>query len=515
MLQWLQECLETHEVCQTRDGSFSPKRVLDILPRKSFRDPVLIDEFANICNDSTRYMCLSHCWGKTPVLRTIKSTLEQHKKGIPWTWLSKTFQDAINIALHFDVRYLWIDSLCIIQDDETDWQLQAGEMASIYENSFVTIAATAAGDGNSGCFRKTSPEFIDVVTVSRTSTEGKTFTACCRREIQHSDPLIQGPLGCDKVQAPLVDRAWVFQEHYLSPRVLQFTDMELMWECNSCLRCECSRVLSERYERKYQVRNASKTVDMHILFDAWRQKVNAYSYRRLSYESDKLPALSGLAQQTQRQISSISPGRYFAGLWEDDFIEGLTWTSGTNPGGQSFTIPYRAPSWSWVSLDGIVSHDARFQIDMNGPVASILEIRCVPTGLDLTGAVCGGHVKMASRVIEVTLDYDAQENADPREIRYYITFNSADEMRPQIYNDYPFAEAGEGYIASGETIHCFFLGLVALKARNEPTADGDDFKALLLRPSTKISGCFRRVGLLQCSGLACFDAAPTMSITIV
>ncbi|MCJ1256403.1 hypothetical protein MMC24_004224 [Lignoscripta atroalba] len=515
--QWLHECLTTHDFCQYPDHASLPTRVVDLLPWKTKKDPILVDSKSlSISDNSTAYVCLSHCWGKAALIRTTKATIEHHKGGIPWTLLSKTFQDAIKITLDLGVRYIWIDSLCIIQDDETDWQVQAGQMASIYENCLFTIAATASADGSGGCYRKAPAEYAQVVTRSRTNREGRNFTASCRRAIQHPDTLIHAPDGY-MVHAPLIDRAWVFQEHELSRRVLQFTATELMWECNSSLRCECGRVQPDRYQRKSQLVQARTAEELAFLGNEWRKRVVAYSCRMLTYGTDKLPALSGVAKQMQRHMSSVSTVRYLAGLWEHDLLEALTWISGTNPGGQNIAA-YRAPSWSWASLEGILDYDDTYELNMNRSVARILEVHCVPAGLDPTGAVSGGCLKIAGPLIEVNLEYNPNENYDPREIRYHVTYGTYNDNRPQINPDYPYAEAGDLYMPSGETVFCLRLGSIRFKDRSGRLPD-DNYKALLLRRSAKVQGSFERIGLFRNFGEdtaeGWFDDAPSVTVIIV
>ena len=100
------------------------------------------------------YIALSHCWGKNPIVRTTTSTLAQRKQGIEISLLPPTFRDAIIIARRLDVRYLWIDSLCIIQDDELDWQTESAKMSTIYQHALLTISAGLSSHGG-GCFCKT------------------------------------------------------------------------------------------------------------------------------------------------------------------------------------------------------------------------------------------------------------------------------------------------------------------------------------------------------------------------
>jgi hypothetical protein len=104
---------------------------------------------------SAGYACLSHCWGSgADIVKTLGDNLQTHlSEGIRIDVLPATFKDAVEICRRLHIAFLWIDSLCIIQDNEDDWRMQAASMADIYENSRITIAASAAKDSTEGCFR--------------------------------------------------------------------------------------------------------------------------------------------------------------------------------------------------------------------------------------------------------------------------------------------------------------------------------------------------------------------------
>jgi hypothetical protein len=91
-----------------------------------------------------QYVALSYCWGTSLTYKTITGRLESHRRGIDFAQLPRTLQDAIMMTRYLDLRYIWIDCLCIIQDDKLDWEREAGNMASIYSNSYLTIAAARA-----------------------------------------------------------------------------------------------------------------------------------------------------------------------------------------------------------------------------------------------------------------------------------------------------------------------------------------------------------------------------------
>ncbi|ENH67407.1 hypothetical protein FOC1_g10010677 [Fusarium oxysporum f. sp. cubense race 1] len=154
---WIKECVGTHEGCrsQIQDQSASficPKRLLDL----SNGTLVLRENLGQ----NLRYACLSHCWGKIKIVKTTTQTIGSFKTEVPLDQLSKTFRDAVDICRSLGIIYLWIDSLCIIQDSPEDWREQAAQMADVYQHSFLTIAATKSHDGSQGCFSETSHQYV-------------------------------------------------------------------------------------------------------------------------------------------------------------------------------------------------------------------------------------------------------------------------------------------------------------------------------------------------------------------
>jgi hypothetical protein len=146
---WLKECFMEHKACRPPQYTILPKRTIFVGLNN---DHISLSE--NDHNCSRFYTCLSHCWGGFQPLTTTRQSLAAHKQGISWNSLPKTFQDAIDFSRRIGIFHIWIDSLCIIQDDEKDWALESSKMATIFSNAFLTIGATASQDARGGCFRE-------------------------------------------------------------------------------------------------------------------------------------------------------------------------------------------------------------------------------------------------------------------------------------------------------------------------------------------------------------------------
>jgi Heterokaryon incompatibility protein (HET) len=222
-LQWLQHCKTTHSKCnQTSQANWLPTRVLNV---GTFSEPCLRLHITDERPPNSQYITLSHCWGQLQIKRLLKANISEFSEGIDVAELPKTFQDAVVIARRLGIRFLWIDSLCIIQDSEEDWIKESSSMGNVYRNSLCNIAATAAPDGRTGCFLQHNP------VLART----------CRIRIDG----LPGPAPKSKVYdlvqsnfwqysidfAPLIRRGWILQERVLAPRVIHYGESQLFWEC--------------------------------------------------------------------------------------------------------------------------------------------------------------------------------------------------------------------------------------------------------------------------------------------
>ncbi|CAG8978197.1 hypothetical protein HYALB_00011432 [Hymenoscyphus albidus] len=145
--RYLEECEEDSHSCCESEVSEMPTRLLFI---GSTGSPCL--KLVEAPSTKQKYVALSHCWGdQSGILKTTKSTLEERLLDISWNSLSKTFQDSIQITRSLDIKFLWIDSLCIVQNDPSDWEKETVKMAQIYSQAYLIIAAASASSGSMGC----------------------------------------------------------------------------------------------------------------------------------------------------------------------------------------------------------------------------------------------------------------------------------------------------------------------------------------------------------------------------
>ena len=354
---WLTDCVSNHERCNYDSTQHLPKRLLDLSSGVDNAKYIRLVETDN-SSSNVEYMTLSHCWGSKPVIRLTRHTLEGLISGLSISNLPQTFQDAIVVAGWFGSQYLWIDSLCIMQDMIEDWERESAQMYHIYRNARLNIAATGATDSHSGLFHDRDPSMVSSGLL-KTAWNGQlpkgTFRFFWRQIWDH---------GVNK--APLCRRAWVVQERCLARRNVHFGSESIYFECHELEACEAFPAGLPQAFRGL-VRNRLKAGALPTFrgssseatssFRSWQKIVIAYMQCSLTYASDKVIALSGVAAD----FAKSSNGIYLAGLWKNDyFISQLLWTvrdGYRQLNGQPSVRPskYRAPSWSWMSIDANIT----------------------------------------------------------------------------------------------------------------------------------------------------------------
>lgn len=336
------------------------------------------------------YVTLSHRWGniKQPVMLTSQKKGE-FEAGLELKSLPKTFQDAVLLATRLHkVGYIWIDSMCIIQDDANDWLQESALMHKVYRESFLNISATAAENSDQGLYchrdpqslweneinlniqglprrdsrrsgRKNGAQFPEIdsaliqrLTIGGNYTEDVTIKRCLLMDISIWESLVN--------QAPINRRGWVVQERLLSPRILHFCRGRIAWECTEFEDIEGNvpgmpniqllgdeihegvptkgldpilhgdKIRRERLHGKHcDILLDCETAEDYRLvcaLEIWARAVELYSRTDLTRGGDKLIALSGIASQIATTIGSeTQPAEYVAGLWKVRLVDQLLW----------------------------------------------------------------------------------------------------------------------------------------------------------------------------------------------
>lgn len=413
-------------------------------------------------------------------------------------------RDAVHAVRALGLDWLWIDSLCIVQDSAEDWKREAGMMAGVYMGAEVTVAATGCGsEGNGGGMFTGGREGEKVQEMG-----GDVFV---RRGLEHFRWLNGVGImdGEDGERWPLLGRGWVYQEQWLSRRMLHFTKKEVVWVCKQGTACECGWYGLEDKREAEAVEdgvgerdgdNADEDVkEKETRPSEWKEIVEEYSERDFTRISDRLPALAGIATV---YAAAATPGRYLCGLWDTDLPGALFWHPKKEapvcprPGGAMST-------WSWASTAGPV----QFQYaDDESAKTKILSINMTYSGLDVMGDVVEAEIRVCGPVVDATLYYGGMwervldgEGRLPREesperdggLRIggkHITFAP----------DYALATEDEYYVPDEASVVCLLLSSSSLG-----TWDPDDPESkeevqlasgLVLRCVSEEQSRYQRIG---------------------
>lgn len=435
-LEWakrqIHKCTTDHEQCSRLPTRFLPSRLIHILPDD---ENTLVLRHCQDIATGTKYVALSHCWGEAehwPQCITTTETLEQRMDHIPWDTVPKTFRDAIIFTRRLGLEYIWIDSVCIIQDDEIDWEKESMLMESVYSNAFLTLAAVASRDSRGGLFRSRGSEaLLQLLTIRWKGSEQPLFAYFPTQYegsnlSQHLDSAFVRHNG---ESHPLLTRAWTFQERLVSPRTLMFGTGQLLLECCSGRIAEiywpfedpektfpggqevrehtpeidqCDTVRKRRFDgttevirRRYAEAISNPRVE-HMTF-LWRDLVEIYSCMDMTKPTDRLPAISAVTKQLQ---AARSPDEYICGVWQESLHEDILWR------GESFQLdlpiaadePYVAPSWSWASYPASV----RFRNNFLESKIQLIKNAVKPEYGDLYGRVLrGSHILVRGTVLKM------------------------------------------------------------------------------------------------------------------
>ena len=296
------------------------------------------------------YAALSHCWGGNVALTTTSETIDERKNGIQWDSLPQTFQDAITVSQNLGIKYLWIDSLCILQDSKEDWEHEAARMAEVYHNAMLTIIGTSAASGSASFLNLDRESSFRPRNIVFSDRNDSAITLKARRVPPSTT---HGEIGI----GPLSTRGWAVQERALSRRILCYDVDELRYSCCCESRCEC------RVDAEVSRRPAALAADSEVAFKVqwqcgawsriWWDLIWDYTRADLTFSTDRLPALSGIAWMIEREAKM----QYLAGLWKQRLPHDLCWfsipSSATVERRKAWGVAsdvYLAPSFSWASV---------------------------------------------------------------------------------------------------------------------------------------------------------------------
>lgn len=336
-------------------------------------------------NLSDKYAVLSYSWGGTqPYMTTMKNQVE-HRASIPFDQLSKTVQDAITTTRHLRIKYLWVDCLCVIQDDDEDKIEQIKRLADIFQGAYVTISAASASSSREGFLHNRQPE---IVCIPYKLPDGVLGALNLYQEIEDE---------------PIHTRAWTLQEHVHSCRILEYGSQQLRRICRGPLEngeATYREFDPATFDKKIWWNNPNSHV---ILTQYWRPLVEHYSRRALTYPEDRPLAILGIA----REYAKAMKATYVEGLWKEYIYEDLLWHRDVSKRPPARN-PGIAPSWSWLSLDGAIIKWKNCEVDLESDGFDIDVSRLSDRWLGYLGGADTGVLKAKGHLREALWMQDSE-----------------------------------------------------------------------------------------------------------
>ena len=501
---WLVECSEHHPYCDTPAALEAqlPTRVIDVGSAESGNDACLLETEGRITGS---YIALSHCWGGNGHVRTTIATLPEYLSKVDLAILPKTFADAVQAARQLRIRYLWIDSLCIIQDSPTDWESEASRMGTYYKNALVTISASHGPNSDAGLFVKRDGLSIHpcLVNIKYDNDWRQAYVYARDTSFQ----LSKSSLG-ELNKPPLYTRSWVLQEQLLSPRTLTYGKFGISWRCqmmrfderaplamntDDFIKEKSSTVITFRGDPRdvetamaesqrnwifprrsrdaiagdtkgfqiYHRYERCSAISDHFMQD-WGRLVTDYTSRGMTRQTDKLIAISGIASV----VSSFKSLEYAAGIWNgshDMLVQGLLW-SASKRGPRLLDV---APSWSWASIESEVHWQGLLSVSFRR-TASIIAFECSGTAARSQGSITlqshvrHGIVGSDGTAKLIARSKEGNDDGSPNEISPHWKQGAIllDEVmqggKPLLFLD--VASGKVNYTRSDNLIHALVLG---------------------------------------------------------
>jgi Heterokaryon incompatibility protein (HET) len=438
--KWIENCCSSHDSCP-KPGNTLPTRVVDVGDLRSNQPPILF-----ISNGAEApYTALSYCWGEPPPkpqppqpVMTTTATIDNFKEGLPVSLLPQTIKDAIHTTRQLGFRYLWVDVLCILQDDKVDKHKEIRKMKEIFSNAVVTISAACSESCHKGFLyqrdlyrdsvyhrsQNTKPPYV--------SLEYPPFLLPFRCPDGRLGSLILHQwMTTRPAPEPINSRAWTLEERLLSPRVLVYSSIQVLWECQDGMKMLGPNIFEPIYQPRLKqilfeysrqqftflegerIATSKSTAfetqtNLHGVFkieelrESWIEILEDYTSRKMTLAEDRLLAISGIAAVFAKGFNT---SQYKAGMWYTEeeqkfFLSGLLWD--VVPQANLQPVPGHnpaRPSWSWATIDGAVHWQGNgshaYARSKNNIICQVLECSVVLESNDLPfGNVESGILKI-------------------------------------------------------------------------------------------------------------------------
>ena len=399
------QCCIEHQDCQSqpRDTSFVPTRLLYIgKDNDDLRIRMGIPATENI-----RWAALSHCWGGGAPFQLLQGNLLALLEKVEISDLPPTFCDGLRVSRELGLQHIWIDSLCIIQDNKMDWEIEASRMGMVYSQAFVVVCGASSPNPQTPFLGPREPEWLPKQ-FNLQIEDGQSLPIIARQRHLLAAPLEQGLLeppytgawATLKRVGPLYSRGWCFQETFLAQRTIHFAPGAIIFECKTHRR-------SEDQLPPYPLLRTGTLGEEPPDAEKWRMTVKAYTQRQLTFASDKLPAIAGAASKTPQAQRT----KYLAGMWQESLLLDLLWQVMPGATHKALTYPDESgrvvPSWSWASIDRGVTWNPLQKPEL---LSELVTAHVNVDGQNPYGTVAGGKLTIRGRVKQCFVETSRHKN---------------------------------------------------------------------------------------------------------
>jgi hypothetical protein len=390
MQGYIEDFCQHHRLCNLGKREFIPTRLIRLSKEEHQKTYLCEPKFP------VQYAALTYPWGSGEQSCTYNNNLFQRRDELIVSQLPQTLQDALHVARGLSLEYIWIDSLCIIQDDKDDWAREASTMADIYSGAYVVLSATATETCTDGFLQARERPLI----MQCKDPDGQPFELGARLNNSHTCRVFS-----PKTDHTLFKRGWCVQERFLARRIVHILPGEILFECQEHRICECSAASIERIQNydsqslvSFRNLRAAPNIASLDFATAWMTIVHDYSRTILTKSEDRLPALSGIAAY----MKHLNPGNYIAGLWEYDLPRQLAWEGSPIRQNVSHIVPLdsgrRGPTFSWSGHSNCVPNEI-FSRRNYMPICKLNGYRVQLATSNVYGEVLGANITLSGRCV--------------------------------------------------------------------------------------------------------------------
>lgn len=421
-VQWLRQNLfgegaNIPAATEALETSQHPLRLIDVNPAASY-DCRLVVVNANMVSPCSPYLALSYCWGDSgdagTQFKTENATIDGMMRGFLLEEVPKCIRDAVEVSRALGVQYLWVDALCILQDDKSDWEMQSSQMARIYGNAVAVICAAASSSCNQGFLERDKTSASIKFQSKIDSTIFGDFNIRFYDKIQQNYQGQNSTTRMDTLRRKWSTRGWTYQEFYLAQRAIIFGVNKIHYRSSNNVWTENEKSTRDAYITAPDKNSIQEKDDFVI--SGWIDAVFYFANRNFSIVLDKLPAISGFTQT----VLGSSPDNYLAGIRKSHLHRDLLWALVAGEGGlvavndRTWAIsslrspdPYIAPSWSWASRETAIQASEYTGHLMFGPLTvqdfrkeySKVETHVLVIGRNPYGHVSHGSLTFSAIVV--------------------------------------------------------------------------------------------------------------------